>query len=194
LADTIDDNVMTENIRFNLKDALLRDSFYDSDELMILRNNPTRLIDRGYEYIEQGDYAKAFRLFSAGAEFDRTDPDMLNGLGIALCELGRLDEARTVLDYAVITNPEDPVIHANMAGVLWEQCEFQNAIHYYVKSIELDPEIEETFFNLINLYMDSGYIFMAFITCRRFLDRFPHHKEGLELMEDIILSMGISLT
>lgn len=189
-----DGNTMTEKIRYNIKDALLRDSFYDSDELMILRNNPTRLIDRGYEYIEQGEYSKAFRIFTTGAEIDRTDPDILNGLGIALCELGLLEEARSVLDYAIITNPDDPVIHANMAGVLWEQCEFQNAIHYYVRSIELDPEIEETFFNLINLYMDSGYLFMAFITCRRFLDRCPDHKEGLELMEEIILSMGISLT
>ncbi len=194
MTDSTDDKAMTEKIRFNLKEALLRDSFYDSDELMILRNNPTRLIDRGYEYIEQCEYSKAFRIFTAGAEIDRTDPDILNGLGIALCEMGMLDEARTVLDYAIMTNPDDPVIHANMAGVLWEQCEFQNAIHYYVRSIELDPEIEETFFNLINLYMDSGYLFMAFITCRRFLDRFPEHKEGLELMEDIILSLGISLT
>ena len=194
MADSKDDTAMTEKIRFNLKEALLRDSFYDSEELIILRNNPTRLIDRGYEYIEQGEYAKAFRIFTAGAELDRTDPDILNGLGIALCELGMLDEARTVLDYAIMANPDDPVIHANMAGVLWEQCEFQNAIHYYVKSIELDPEIEETFFNLINLYMDSGYLFMAFITCRRFLDRFPEHKEALELMDDIILSLGISFT
>jgi len=185
---------MTEKIRFNLKEALLRDNFYDSDEIMLLRNNPVQLIDRGYEYIEIGDYARAFKVFTAGAEIDRNDPDILNGLGIALCEMGRLDEARTVLDYAITTNPDDPVIHANMAGVLWEQCEFQQAIHYYTKSIELDPEIEETFFNLINLYMDSGNLFMAFILCRRFLDRFPDHKEGLEQMNDIILNMGISFT
>ena len=181
---------MTEKIRYNLKEALIR----DSEEMVMLRNNPGQLIDRGYEYIELGDYPRAFKIFAAGAEIDRTDPDILNGLGIALCELGKLEEARAVLDYAIETNPEDPVIHANMAGVLWEQCEFQAAIHYYTRSIELDPEIEETFFNLINLYMDSGYLFMAFITCRRFLDRFPEHKEGLDLMDDIILSLGISFT
>ncbi len=185
---------MTEKIRYNLKDALLRDSFHESDEIMMLRNNPMQLIDRGYEYIDLGDYAMAFKVFAAGAEIDRDDPDILNGLGIALCEMGKLEEAKTVLNYAIHTNPEDPVIHANMAGVCWEQCEFQEAIHYYTRSIELNPEIDETFFNLINLYMDSGYLFMAFITCRRFLDMFPGHKEAMELMDDIILSLGISFT
>ena len=55
---------MTEKIRYNLKEALLRDSFYDSDELMILRNNPTRLIDRGYEYFDD-------KLTALGASFER---------------------------------------------------------------------------------------------------------------------------
>jgi hypothetical protein len=48
---------------------------------MMLRENPVELIDRGYEYLDKCEYAKAFNIFKAGAEIDRADPDILNGLG-----------------------------------------------------------------------------------------------------------------
>ncbi len=184
---------MTEKKRYNLKDMLLLENLHDSDELMMLRENPVELIDRGYEYLDKCDYAKAFNIFKVGAEIDRADPDILNGLGIALCEMGLLKEAKQILEYAIIKNPDDPIIYANMAGVLWEEYDYNNAIYYYTKSIELDSEIEETFFNLINLYMETGTLFMALITCNNFIEKFPDNEEALSLREDIILNMGLSI-
>ncbi len=184
---------MTEKTRYNLKEMLLLENLHDSDELMMLRENPAELIDRGYEYLDKGEYARAFNIFKAGAELDRSDPDILNGLGIALCELGLLNEAKKVLEYAIIKNPDDPIIYANMAGVMWEECDYDNAIYYYSKSIEFDPEIEETFFNLINLYMETGMLFMALITCGRFIEQFPDNDEALALRDDIILNLGLSI-
>jgi len=183
---------MKENTRYNLKDTLIKENYHESDEFLKLRDNPLKLIDRGYEYIDKGEYKKAFNLFKMGAKSDRTDPDILNGMGICLCEMGLLKESRQVLEYAIEKNPDDPVIYANIAGVLWEEMEYDRAIYYYNKSIEIDPEIEETFFNLINLYIETGSLFMAFIECNRFIKNFPENKEALELQEDIILNLGIS--
>lgn len=184
---------MTEKTRYNLKEMLLLENLHDSDELMMLRENPAELIDRGYEYLDKGEYARAFNIFKAGAELDRSDPDILNGLGIALCEMGLLNEAKKVLEYAIIKNPDDPIIYANMAGVMWEEYDYDSAIYYYSKSIEFDPEIEETFFNLINLYMETGMLFMALITCGRFIEQFPDNDEALALRDDIILNLGLSI-
>ena len=184
--------MMKENTRYNLKDKLIKESFHDSDEFLKLRDNPGKLIDKGYEYIDSGDYKKAFKLFTLGAKTDRTDPDLLNGLGICLCEMGKLNEAKQVLEYAIEKNPDDPVIYANIAGVLWEQMEYDMAIYYYNKSLEIDPGIEETCFNLINLYIETGSLFMAFIECNKFMKAFPDNKEALVLQEDIILNLGIS--
>lgn len=185
-------NNMTEKARYNLKDVLLLENHHDSDELMMLRDNPVQLIDRGYDYIDRCEYSKAFKVFTAGAEADKKDPDILNGLGICLCEMGLLKEAKQVLDYAIQIHPDDPVIYANMAGVLWEQTDYNNAIYYYTRAIEIDPEIEETFFNLINLYIETGSLFMALITCTRFIETFPDSEEAAALQNDIILNLGIS--
>jgi tetratricopeptide (TPR) repeat protein len=79
-----------------------------------------------------------------------------------------------------------------MAGVLWEQGDYHSAIYYYSKSLELDPEIEEIYFNLINLYMEAGMLFMALATCNEYIQKFPEDEEALLLRDDIILNLGIS--
>jgi len=183
---------MTEKARYNLKDVLMLENYHDSDELMMLRDNPVQLIDRGYDYIDKCEYSKAFKVFTAGAGVDKKDPDILNGLGICLCEMGLLKEAKQVLEYAIQIHPEDPVIFANMAGVLWEQTDYNNAVYYYSRAIEIDPEIEETYFNLINLYIETGSLFMALITCTKFIETFPDSEEAIGLRDDIILNLGIS--
>ncbi len=184
---------MSEKARYNLKDILLLENYHDSDELLMLRNNTVELIDRGYDYIDNCEYSKAFKIFAAGASVDKKDPDILNGLGISLCEMGLLKEARQVLEYAIQLHPDDPVIFANIAGVLWEQGEYDSAIYYYSRAIDIDPDIEETFFNLINLYIETGSLYMALITCARFIDLFPDNEEAIGLRNDIILNLGISI-
>ncbi len=184
---------MNEKTRYNSKETLIKESTHDSDEFVMLRENPIKLIDRGYEYIDAEDYSSAFKLFSSGAKEDRTDPDLLNGMGIALCEMGLLKESLQVLEYAIEKNPDDPVIYANIAGVLWEKMDYDRAIYYYNKSIEIDPEIDETFFNLINIYIETGSLFMALIACNQFIERFPDNEEGPELRDDIILNLAISM-
>ena len=82
---------------------------------------------------------------------------------------------------------------ANLAGTCWEQDNIEEAIFYYTKSIDLDSEIEETHLNLVNLYMEIGALFMAFIACNRCIEIFPDNEEARELMDEIILSLGLSL-
>jgi tetratricopeptide (TPR) repeat protein len=183
---------MTEKARYNLKDVLLLENYHENDEIMLLRDNPLQLIDKGYDYIDKCEYNRAFKVFTAGAQVDKKDPDILNGLGICLCEMGLLKEAKQVLDYAIHIHPDDPVIFANMAGVLWEQSDYDSAVYYYNRAIEIDSEIEETFFNLINLYIETGSLFMALITCTRFIEKFPESEEALGLRDDIILNLGIA--
>ncbi|PKL40035.1 MAG: hypothetical protein CVV44_07405 [Spirochaetae bacterium HGW-Spirochaetae-1] len=157
------------------------------------KNDPFKLIDDGYEFLDLENYQLAFELFSFGAAIDNTDCELLNGLGISLCELGRLEEAKIILERAIRLCPDDAITYANLAGVYWEIENHDMAIHYYHKSIEYDPNIEETYYNLINLYIETGALYMAFIFCLDFLQRFPGSGEATELLSDIILNLGISL-
>ena len=104
----------------NLKNLLIKEGLLNSDELSEIKNNPILLIDIGYEYVEQGDYEQAYKLFSMGMSIDNSDPDILNGLGITLCEMGKFEESKNVLEKALQNSPDDAITLANIAGVCWE--------------------------------------------------------------------------
>jgi len=163
------------------------------EELSELKNNPSLLIDTGYEYLEFGQIREAFNIFSLGVSIDKKNPEALNGLGITLCELGKLDKSKIILERALRMNPDDSITLANLAGVCWEKGDFHLAIYYYNRSIELNPGIEDIYLNVINLYLDTGYLFTAFISCSDFLNRFPKNEEANDLFDEIILNLSISI-
>lgn len=164
-----------------------------SEELREFNRDTSSLIDFGYEYVELGDYKRAFKLFSLGARINGSDPDTLNGLGISLCEMGKFKASRLILEKAVEMYPGDAVTLANLAGVYWEEYEADKAVYYYNKSLEMDPSIPETHFNLINLYYEQGDLFMAYITCLNLLEVCPDEEQALELRDEILLNLGLSL-
>ena len=164
-----------------------------TEELSVFRKDRYSLIDFGYDYVDIGQYRKAFELFSIGVKLNGYDPDILNGIGISLCELGRFRSSVGILEKAVNLYPEDAIILANLAGVYWEIGVYEKAIHYYTRSLRLDPEISETHFNIINIYYEMGDLYMAFIACLDYLKIAPDDKQALELRDDIILNLGISM-
>jgi tetratricopeptide (TPR) repeat protein len=190
---------MSDNQRTNqrlqkkVNSLVLKEMQIGLEELDELRENPSLLIDTGYEYVETGDYEMALKLFSIGAMLDNTDPDILNGLGITLCELGKFSKSRRILEHSIKLNPNDAVTLANLAGVCWEMGDPERAIYHYTRSLENNPDIEEIHFNLINLYIECGALYMAYMACLTFMERFPEDEEAKELMEEIILNLAISL-
>lgn len=185
---------MNDKIRpTKLNELLLKESILDRDDQDLFTDDDhSILIDRGYECVETGDLDMALEIFALGLQMDGSDADSLNGMGVTFYEMGRFRASRLVLEKAASLYPDDPITMANLAGTCWEQDNIEEAIYYYCKSIELDPEIEETHLNLVNLYMEVGALFMAFITCNRCLEIFPENEEARELMDEIILSLAIS--
>lgn len=191
---TVSDNQRSNTrVQKKINSLVLKEMQIGLEELSELRENPALLIDTGYEYVEMGDFDKALKLFSIGAMLDGTDPDILNGLGITLCELGKFKKSKQVLERSIKLNPHDAVTLANLAGVCWEMGEPEQAIFYYTKSLEINQDIEEIHFNLINLYIESGALYMAYIAYITFIERFPDDGEAKELMEEIILNLAISM-
>ncbi len=163
------------------------------DNTADIPRDPILIADMAYEFVEQGQYREAYEYFCFGISLDDSDPDLLNGLGITLCEMGELDKSRVILERSVRLDPENPITLANLAGVFWEQGLFEQAVYYYKRSLDSDTEIEETHLNLINCYLEMGLLYIAFLSCLEFNRSFPGHEEGKELMDDIILNLGISL-
>lgn len=190
---------MTDNQRTNqrplskkISHLALMELQMKPEELDEITKNPSLLVDTGYDYMELGEYAKALQLFSLGAMINGNDPEILNGLGIVLCELGRYQKSKEVLEHSVRLNPEDEVTAANLAGVCWEMGEPEQAIYYYHRSLEINPNIAEIHYNLVNLYIETGALYMAYIACLNFLERFPDNTEARELLNEILINLAIA--
>lgn len=182
-------DIKQQSIR--LKSLLLKEDPLNPDELLELKNNAILLVDIGYEYVESGKYEEAYKLFSMGMSVDNTDPDILNGLGITLCEMGRYMESKTILQKAVYADPKDAITLANIAGVCWELEEYEEAIYFYHQALNEDPGIEEIYFNLINLYIESDMLYMAYITALEFVKIFPDSDEAQGLLDDILINLAL---
>ncbi|HON80052.1 MAG TPA: hypothetical protein PK544_16300 [Spirochaetota bacterium] len=168
-------------------------SILTKEEMGVFSNDRYSLVDFGYDYVDCGEFKKAFQLFSIGIRLNGNDPDILNGLGISLCELGRLRASVLILEKATELYPDDAVILANLAGVYWELGNYESSLFYYSKSLEADPKLAETHFNLINLYCEAGDLFLAYIACLNFLNIDPDNESAIELRDDILLNLGISI-
>ncbi|MCU0822805.1 MAG: tetratricopeptide repeat protein [Spirochaetes bacterium] len=180
---------MKNNVKYinKLRKILSHDEF---DKFI---NDKEFLIDLGCSYLETEDFKKAFKIFSLGLRFIGNDPDILNGIGVTLCELGKLNISRQMLDIALGLYPDDAITMANLAGVYWEMTDYDLAIYYYNKSIELDPEIYESHLNIINLYYEKGDLFMAYIAALNLLKVDPENQQAIEIRDDIILDLGLSV-
>ena len=168
-------------------------SIFPKKEFNELSQELESLIDLGYEYIEQEDYKKSFNLFSLGFRLDKSNLDIINGLGISLFELGRSSYSKRFFKKALDLYPEDAITLANLAGIFWEEGDYDSAIHFYFRSLKTDPFILETHLNIINLYYDQGDLYMAYIACLNLLDIYPSNDQAIELRDDIIMSMAISI-
>jgi tetratricopeptide (TPR) repeat protein len=157
------------------------------------KKNKDKLIDYGYEYIESGEYKKAFKIFSTVVRLYGQDIDSLNGIGVSLCELGKYKISRLIFERIMELYPNDAITYANIAGLYWEQEDIERSIYYYYKSLEMDPTILETHFNLINLYYEQGHLFTAYIACLNLLNIYPENIQAKEIRDDIMMDMGISI-
>ena len=175
------------------KDSIYRELSQADKDIEQFKNDIDTLVDKAYEYLDRNEFFSAIKLLGHCFSMDSKDPEILNGIGIVLCELGRLEDSKIILERAIKYHPDDALSYANLAGVYWEFNDYEKAIYYYKKSIDLDPEMSDSYYNLTNLYSEIGLTYMAFITCNEFITKFPNDFEGQDLMNDIMLDLALSI-
>jgi len=71
---------------------------------------------------------------------------------------GKLDEARAILEAALVTDPEEPAIHVLLAQVGATTGDFEAAQEGYEKALALDPEYFEALYGLAQLVAAEGVL------------------------------------
>lgn len=138
---------------------------------------PQNVKKQGDEHVRAGRYGDAERCYRQVTESDAHYPAALVGLGFALKEQGRSNEAREVLERAASLVGEDPDVHYLLAGLVEAAGTRAAEISHLRKAIELRPGFELAHRQLIVALFKSERCAEAAKLCDESLAIFPDSGE-----------------
>ncbi len=123
---------------------------YTAAELVAKQDEPSRLthlfyFQMGAAYERNKDYARATQVFQKVLKMQPGFPDALNYLGYMWAERGeKLDEAKTMIEKAVATEPDNAAFLDSLGWVLYMMGKAHESIPWLERAVELTDEKKET--------------------------------------------------
>ena len=140
-------------------------------------SKPQTVKEQGDEHLKAGRYIDAERLYRQVDESGAGYPAALINLGFVLREQGRIDEARAVLERAVLLAAEDADSHYLLASVLEATGPMDAEISHLQKAIDLRSDFELARFQLITALSKSGRLAEATKLCEESMAVLPDSAE-----------------
>ena len=113
-----------------------------------------------------------------------------NGLGHALRNQGKLDEAIAEFKKAIELDPEDAFPHNNLGLVLRDQRKPDEAIAEYKKAIELDPKDARWYSNLGLVLHEQGKLDEAIAKYKKAIEFDPEDPRRYNNLGDVLRNQG----
>ena len=106
-------------------------------------------------YIEEGDTANYITTMQEGLKLFPKEPYYSVNLINTYIVQNKYDEARTFLAQAIELNPENPQLY-DVMGKLYEESNEEEAIKWFSKALEVDPNYVESLCNLGRIYYNEA--------------------------------------
>ena len=106
-------------------------------------------------YIEEGDTANYITTMREGLKLFPKEPYYSVNLINTYIVQNKYDEARTFLTQAIELNPENPQLY-DVMGKLYEESNEEEAIKWFSKALEVDPNYVESLCNLGRIYYNEA--------------------------------------
>jgi tetratricopeptide (TPR) repeat protein len=108
------------------------------------------------------------------------DLDALFDKALELEDAGQLTEAAEVYRKAIEAEPADPVLHFNLANVLFAQARFDESAKSYRRALDSDPFYAEAWNNLGNAYAELKSWHAAIAAFRKAIQLVPTYRDAHE--------------
>jgi protein O-GlcNAc transferase len=127
---------------------------------------------------EAGDFVESEKLFRAALRLATGHPETRLGLGVALKELGRTDEAIGCWQSLLKDHPDYAAAHNNLGALLRLTRHAQEAVHHLRIAVRLAPHDAIAAANLSHALIDLGQMREAESVARRIVDADPAEAQG----------------
>lgn len=105
---------------------------------------------------EEGDYEEAVKAYNRALLIEPGFVSVMNNLGTALSNLGRLPDAKACFEQAIAKDPKHSVLERNLGTVLLQMSRPQDAIPHFHRAMELEPRQLESYRRLGQAHADAG--------------------------------------
>lgn len=106
-------------------------------------------------YIEEGDTTNYITTMREGLKLFPKEPYYSVNLINTYIVQNKYDEARTFLTQAIELNPENPQLY-DVMGKLYEESNEEEAIKWFSKALEIDPNYVESLCNIGRIYYNKA--------------------------------------
>ncbi len=145
------------------------------------------------EYLEQGEtlaseglVEEALSRFEQALETAPENPEVIEAVGRALLNLGRLEEAEASFLDALELDPEWVAPRMGLAMVALSRDEPFKIVHHLERAIEMDPAYPDAYVELGRYYGFMGEPALAKATFERWTNRLPEDA-------DMLINAGLTL-
>lgn len=125
----------------------------------ILKNNSEisrKHFNRGNEFYEKGNYAKAIKEYNEAIRIDLYNAELHNNLGLALRSIDDLDGAIEEYKEAIRLEPNYTTPHNNLGVAFIDKGEFDQAINEFRAAIRNEPYYLDAYINLGIVLKEKG--------------------------------------
>ena len=135
-------------------------------------------LQKAIRYHQSGELQRAEGIYEKIIEFDSCHSDALHLLGVIANQTGKNDVAISLINKAILNNPEYPLYYCNLGKALKTQGKVDNAISAYRKALDLDPDDAETYLALGNTFKSQKKLDDALYCFQKALQLSPDYIDA----------------
>jgi len=106
-------------------------------------------------YAELGNKEKGLQFVSYARAENPEDLNLILTEANLYIESGEIEKFETLMNEAISQDPNNPTLYFNLGVVNAQRGMKEDAIGYYEKAIEIDPEYESGYLNLVSLILEG---------------------------------------
>jgi len=130
---------------------------------------PETLVNLGNALHQLGRSGEAVDAYRAAVKYRPDFAEAFNNMGIALAAAGRLGEAVEAYRRAISVRPEYPEA-LNHLGIALHQLGDVGSIDFFVRALDLKPDLVDARLNLVQALRDAGRLDDAIVACMKGAD------------------------
>jgi tetratricopeptide (TPR) repeat protein len=139
----------------------------------------------GESYFQLKKNEEALPWYKRATDILRFSLDFQNKYGTCLLALNRLSEAQKTFDFVLKEDPDYVSANTNIGYIYMQQNNTTMAYYHLLKANHLDPDHQQTIFNLAVLYHGEGKNDKAKAILLRLLKRDPKNDRAKQMLSEL---------